>query len=298
MRPPNEITNQNLAGRSRNLHRLSMGEEKARTAGAGQLNCQRCGIGFTSPHSRPKRILKFCSSRCWYEWKRGQTPRQRKCIICGEMFDCVGKTYTKTCSWKCRGLSYRKRKTVSCLRCGKDFEWYPSGFDRRFCSRKCGHAHTRNQVGVKCLECGKRFMRTACFVRRVKRVFCSKECFKAHNRGQRSPLWRSGGPTSDRGSDWKKESIAARKRDDLTCQVCREKKKMSQLHVDHIVPFRLVNRNDAVNLISLCNRCHTRKTQMERYLLKGDMVSFKQKLNLRQWPMDRVEAALAWWGSL
>lgn len=64
------------------------------------------------------------------------------------------------------------------------------------------------------------------------------------------------------------------------------------MSVDHIVPFRLVKENLLLNLISLCRDCHAVKTAIEARLLGGDILGFLAELRIRQWPMDRVEAAL------
>jgi 5-methylcytosine-specific restriction endonuclease McrA len=93
----------------------------------------------------------------------------------------------------------------------------------------------------------------------------------------------------------------ARERDEHKCQVCGSpERKKQKLDVDHIIPFRLVKRNDLENLISLCKSpCHGLKTlTAERLLLRGDFLGFQTILNQQGWPMPRVEAAISYWGRL
>ena len=258
--------------------------------------CQNCGKSFTSPHSRPHRLMKYCSPRCWYSWRTANKPT-RKCAVCGIVF-CPSWKNIQTCGVRCGGVFRRTRKPAMCKQCGTEFERFASTPNRKFCSRPCARKYETRKLSVRCLQCKITFVRGAAFVRRRSNIFCSKECYRIYNRGQRSPLWRPGGPTEDRGSDWSFQSRAARKRDGLCCQVCLHPQKMSLLHVDHIVPFRLVNRNDPVNLITLCGECHGRKTIGERRLLKGDALGFERFLMQHSWPMERVRDAMTWWGSL
>ena len=103
-----------------------------------------------------------------------------------------------------------------------------------------------------------------------------------------------------------------------TCEVCEESTLIEKsalddemnfnywtvntAHVDHVVPERLIlkltqqNPHEPVNLMSLDQRHHGIKTSADRLLCKGDRLGFLQILRTNNWPMERVEAALAFYG--
>jgi len=193
-----------------------------------------------------------------------------------------------------------KRRIEKCAQCGSDYEVYSSIRKSRFCSLRCLGVANRNQVSVKCAGCGKSFTRGEALVRRTKKQYCTKECFHQYHEGENTPQWR-GGNNHYRGRDWNRQSEAARQRDGLKCQVCgKPQAKKEKLSVDHIVAYRLVKRNDLVNLISVCRApCHNSKThRAERMFLEGNLLGFKQELAMANWPMDKVEAAIQWYGAL
>lgn len=71
---------------------------------------------------------------------------------------------------------------------------------------------------------------------------------------------------------------------------------------DHVVPERLVlklcrgkNPHASVNLMGLCRRHHGLKTSADRLLCKGDKLGFLAVLRKAGWPMEKVEAALAFY---
>ena len=72
--------------------------------------------------------------------------------------------------------------------------------------------------------------------------------------------------------------------------------------VDHIVPERLLlqlsekNPHESINLMCLHKVCHGIKIGADRLLCRGDKLGYLQRLRENGWPMDRVEAALAFFG--
>lgn len=72
--------------------------------------------------------------------------------------------------------------------------------------------------------------------------------------------------------------------------------------VDHIVPERLAmltgkNPHEPINLWCLAECCHNRiKTPADKLLCEGDRVGFLSVLRENGFPMERVEAALAFYG--
>ena len=72
--------------------------------------------------------------------------------------------------------------------------------------------------------------------------------------------------------------------------------------VDHIVPERLAlligkNPHEPLNLMCLAaSPCHGIKTSADRYICAGDTARYLEILQQNNWPMDRVHAALAFYG--
>lgn len=72
--------------------------------------------------------------------------------------------------------------------------------------------------------------------------------------------------------------------------------------VDHIVPERLAlligkNPHEPLNLMCLAaSPCHGIKTSADRYICAGDVARYLEILQANNWPMDRVQAALAFYG--
>jgi hypothetical protein len=53
------------------------------------------------------------------------------------------------------------------------------------------------------------------------------------------------------------------RRDNLTCQVCGQKKRRTNLEVHHIIPRSKGGTDDSTNLITLCKYCHDREKWYE-----------------------------------
>jgi hypothetical protein len=73
--------------------------------------------------------------------------------------------------------------------------------------------------------------------------------------------------------------------------------------VDHIVPERLLltlgraNPHEPINLMCLAaSPCHGIKTSADRYICEGNTARYLEILEQNNWPMDRVRAALAFYG--
>ncbi len=58
------------------------------------------------------------------------------------------------------------------------------------------------------------------------------------------------------GDDWEAIRIFIYKRDNFTCQECRDKMSEFPFHVHHKVPFLISFDNSLKNLITLCPSCH------------------------------------------
>lgn len=204
--------------------------------------------------------------------------------------------------------------TGVCRQCKTPFTCLPSRMrdPRRgsFCSRECWQLWWKTKyVILDCLNCGHRFQRRANTnkyqkqTRGDRRSFCSKKCFAAHNRTPGNPLRREW-PFKAR---YPRGTITWR---ELSHQVCIEASGRCELQhcgathpklgAHHLVPMvlarRLGNPNERLNLIAVCPRCHTPATNAERYLAKGDMLTYRARLVTAGYPMERVDAALRHFG--
>jgi len=86
--------------------------------------------------------------------------------------------------------------------------------------------------------------------------------------GENAPNWQ-GGSAHYYGPNWRKQSEAARQRDNYHCQACGQSQVElgRALDVHHITPFKsfqyvpgendnYIQANQLDNLVSLCMRCH------------------------------------------
>lgn len=65
-----------------------------------------------------------------------------------------------------------------------------------------------------------------------------------------------------RGAGWPKVRQAALERDGYSCQDCKYFSPMgSNLHVHHVIPYRLLPENRLEWLVTLCNSCHMRRPE-------------------------------------
>ncbi len=77
--------------------------------------------------------------------------------------------------------------------------------------------------------------------------------------GERNPAWRGGVANWEYSPEWKRLALAARTRDQWTCQDCGQRRRQwgKSLHVHHVDGDKL--NDDMSNLISLCARCHSER---------------------------------------
>ena len=104
--------------------------------------CEYCGNSY-STYNCWKDTARFCSKRCFYEYKNKHKKIYHK--ICPQ----CNKSYVTTredqicCSVDCRGKLDRKRHTLVCETCGKQFERINSEVSktqRHYCSIECKRA--------------------------------------------------------------------------------------------------------------------------------------------------------------
>jgi len=174
-----------------------------------------------------------------------------------------------------------------CKKCGKSFlprephQLYCSDickFPKRFCKCGCGkelkarygnskwypgHSNKKGRW-KKCKVCGVDFWVSPS---RERLECCTLKCRnvlkKSTTRGANNPAWL-GGHTHNRGFGWNKVREKILERDNYKCRIkskyCDESPRRG-LDVHHIVkwnPLRMMELNIDQNLISCCERCHSR----------------------------------------
>ena len=76
--------------------------KKSNTNEDNKSYCQNCGKVLTQLEG--KKIKKFCSDKCRYQWwykHRSKTNKEYICPTCGAKFKVYGKTSRKYCSHEC-----------------------------------------------------------------------------------------------------------------------------------------------------------------------------------------------------
>lgn len=218
--------------------------------------CAHCKQGFYSNHARKR----FCSNDCAHPI--------RECELCGKPYR--SKLYLQTyCSNKCSGVAKQNRVKRLCNHCGAEFEQVKSHADLgliAFCSHECYALSLENKISVTCNHCGKEFERAP--NRIGNQVFCSSDCRYEKWQGENNPNWQIEKVPKGRGDNWEMQRRKARKRDNVTCQICGyhhgiKNKKRRYIDVHHITPYRefaddYEKANELSNLITLCRKCHSK----------------------------------------
>jgi hypothetical protein len=245
--------------------------------------CKICHKEFTYYKSNSSGI--YCSFKCYNKDRQNIS----FCPSCQ-------KTFIKTkkeqiyCSAKCFGIAHKgennpaykdKCRVKKCIVCHKDIVKSPKAsfklFDNnKYCSNKCyrsnlsginnpmyGKSSYNKGVFTKrlqsiCKSCGKTFH----YHKSVsKGLFCSPKCFGEGNRGYANVNYIGAGKYN-RGSNWNNIRKDIRARDKYVCMKCGMSNEECllefgcELHIHHIVPYRLTKDNSSNNLISLCPVCH------------------------------------------
>lgn len=175
----------------------------------------------------------------------------KNCENCGKFH--TNKTY---CSRECQHEGYTNKVTLTCERCGDEFEEVPAREERAsFCSWEC----RENQEHIECPECGEMFSDKESHA--SERKYCSMECM---SEGYKLP--EAVRKRSNYGPLWHGRRLEALARDSWKCQECgmdqnecRERYDTG-LHVHHIVPYREFDSDEEAhrldNLVTLCPPCH------------------------------------------
>lgn len=128
-------------------------------------------------------------------------------------------------------------------------------------------------VDRPCIVCATVVSRSRAYLSRIKQTTCSAACLRKarqdrliyaeRRKGSEHPDWK-GHVAVYYGADWRRQSAAARLRDNDTCRECGTTRAEHRraLDVHHIVRFldfaSHVDANELSNLITLCRTCHRR----------------------------------------
>lgn len=257
------------------------------------IRCAQCGREFeTIQWKIDHHANLFCDRKCKGEWTKAH-PRKQVIVKCNHcQKEIIRRRYQIEegrhyyCNPRCMSEHFKtltgpdapryKKATIQCDTCSKEIERAPAEIKKKtkhFCSQECRLADaTKGAVEYECEICGAKIIRKQWEVTKGTHRFCGRKCsaiWHAYTHvGPNSPAWR-GGRTRYYGENWLRQSRAARKRDNYTCQVCGkhqdENKKLLDVH--HIIPFRefmyvpgenenYTAANALSNLITLCPDCH------------------------------------------
>jgi hypothetical protein len=186
-----------------------------------------------------------------------QTP-PLACVICGAECFPRGSYKPKTCGAEpCLKAIYHQRasgRTISDV-----------------AKKKIGLANQKKQYMLACsCGCGQMFTRPEYRIKNNKKLFFVDADHKRHYLKLRSQRLQDQGERSY-GPGWPKIRAAMRARDKV-CQQCGKTPKDNgqALSVHHIVAFRVSHNNDPSNLVSLCQTCHNRITNVETPMIPDD----------------------------
>lgn len=227
----------------------------------------------------------------------------RFCLICKTGFyiraSAIKKGRGKFCSSICFHLSRTFNKSKQCKVCNKTYlpQSPYHGKRSKYCSHKCHGRDVANNKELKnCLICRKNFRSHG-----TRGKYCSISCFSKSSRSKSTrekqslahtglssklkgkrrldlsgifhPNWRGGitPKINQRVNDmeWKKTRVIAYQRDNYTCQKCNKKCNYSDIACHHIIPWRIVQKDELFNLQTLCKSCHAKADaqyrRQERY---------------------------------
>lgn len=212
--------------------------------------CNRCGA---ERFDKPKKN-DVCSCHGRY---RHFIP----CKICGDLFPTHGATVCPSCAEIGFKRSHGSSVGVVCAYCGRSFRRPKANArgKRQFCNLKCQRAYERSLWSERiCKECGKPFMIRESAIRssNASGNYCSRECYDKSMRLEGSNKTRIG------FSKVRRENFNGIQ----FCAICGTTK---NIHIHHIVPYRLTQDNGTDNLIPLCASHHSKIEAIWRPFVDG-----------------------------
>lgn len=224
--------------------------------------CNRCG------RERSGKPVK--NEVCNADGCKGRFKQYRSCRVCGSWFPTEGRTVCNECAREGHLKTPGSSVTIKCAECGKLFSRPKSNARGRkqFCNIECMRKNEQKRwVGRVCLECGKEFkiLKSTLEKSNATGHYCSEECYAQSQRVEGSVSWKGG------FNRVKREHFGGIQ----FCAICGTTK---DIHIHHIIPYRMTHDNSVGNLIPLCARHHV---QTERKWLPL-IDSFENKEDAKQ----------------
>jgi hypothetical protein len=177
------------------------------------------------------------------------------CLHCNNTYS--GTKASKYCGYDCAKASRKKRVTLNCQDCNKEFEVQEWNKDAKFCSYSCKVKNqSSNIVDITCNSCQTTFKRKEHKI--GKHNFCSKSCANEFNKGVNHYEWKEHLHDKNKKLALKQWALKVKERDNYTCQLCYEnsdRKLMEAHHMKHRSQFPEL-QFDFSNGITLCLKCH------------------------------------------
>ena len=203
--------------------------------------CNRCG--------REHAGKPIKNAICNDEGCKGRFQHYHRCRVCNDWFRCAqGRTVCNECTEKGFGRTHGSSVEVVCAQCGKVFRRPKANARGRkqFCSLNCMRENERTRwLDRVCLECGKSFkvLRSTLEKSNTSGHYCSVECYVNAQHIEGSISWKGG------FGRVKREHFGGVQ----FCAICGTHK---NIHIHHIIPYRMTQDNSLENLIPLCASHH------------------------------------------
>ena len=146
--------------------------------------CEDCGKEFRIPPSAVARNRRFCSFKCYNDWRRRTMKPEPNCVCehCGTAFYVkpahVKKGEGHFCSKECYNNA-RRGETCVCEVCGKEFYVERKQFERgngKYCSYECKWEAQKTGCHETCPVCGQEYYVTPSEASRGSGKYCSISC--------------------------------------------------------------------------------------------------------------------------
>lgn len=201
-------------------------------------------------------IEKWICTKCFIELYN--KPNKNQLCLCGGRFrhysrcECGTFFYNpnndkRYCSNDC--VCKNKKIELICDNCGIIFKRLKSNIKnskKHYCSKKCFDEYINSKIIKNCLWCGKEFKINKSVLSgktNSSGKFCSPKCYYESMTFLDKPH-RYGKEFSINKKKFFKNSF---------CVLCGSFK---NIHIHHIIPFRLTKDNSVENLVALCSRHH------------------------------------------
>ena len=204
--------------------------------------CKRCNRERTDKPNK--------NEICNKDGCKGRFLHFARCKVCGEWFPTNGATVCGSCAERGFKRSHGRSVSVVCEYCGRSFQRPKANArgKKQFCNIECMRMYEKTRwVERKCIWCGKTFKirKSTILSTNATGNYCSKECYDNAKHKEGSASWRDGFERIKRKHFGSSQF----------CAICGTTK---NIHIHHIIPFRLTHDNGIDNLIPLCASHHAK----------------------------------------